>query len=312
MTRAVVTGGSGFLGSYLCERLVGEGWDVVSLDSLITGDETNLSGLAPNEKFRFERRDVTTGMDVEGPVEWVFHLASPASPPGYLAHPLETLEVGSTGTRNALELSVEKGAAFLLASTSEAYGDPLVHPQREDYWGNVNPVGPRSVYDEAKRYAEAITMAYHRTKGVDVRIVRIFNTYGPRMQRADGRAIPNFIDQAINGRPLTVHGDGAQTRSLCYVDDLVEGLWRLVHSGYVGPMNIGNPEEVTVLDLARLIVEMTGSSSDVEFTHRPVDDPQVRCPDIALARRELGWEPAIGLREGLQRTIDWAAPRWRD
>jgi dTDP-glucose 4,6-dehydratase len=310
MPRAVITGGAGFVGSYVCERLVAEGWEVVCVDSLLTGNPDNLSSLDGNERFRFVEHDVSESLDVEGPLHWVLHMASPASPPDYLEHPIETLDVGSIGTRNCLELAKAKGAAFFLASTSECYGDPLVHPQPETYWGNVNPVGPRSVYDEAKRFAEAITMAYHRAHGVPVRIARIFNTYGPRMRRRDGRAVPNFIDQALHGEPVTVHGDGSQTRSLCYVDDLVEGLWRLINSDHAAPMNVGNPEEAKVLELARLVVELVDSPSELTFVDRPVDDPQQRCPDITLAREKLGWEPRIGMREGLGRTIDWARDRW--
>ena len=310
MPRAVVTGGAGFVGSYVCERLVGEGWDVVCVDSLLTGDLENLNGLKDTDRLSFVEQDVSRSLEVEGPLDWVLHMASPASPPDYLEHPIATLDVGSIGTRNCLELAKEKGAAFFLSSTSECYGDPLVHPQPETYWGNVNPVGPRSVYDEAKRFAEAITMAYHRAHGVPVRIARIFNTYGPRMRRRDGRAVPNFIDQALHGEPVTVHGDGSQTRSLCYVDDLVEGLWRLINSDHIGPMNVGNPEEAKVLELARLVVELVGSSSEMTFVDRPVDDPQQRCPDITLARAKLGWEPRVGMRDGLARTIDWARDRW--
>jgi dTDP-glucose 4,6-dehydratase len=310
MTRAVVTGGAGFVGSYVCERLVAEGWDVVCFDSLLTGDVANLSPLEGNDSFELVEHDVSKSLEVEGSVEWVLHMASPASPPDYLEHPIATLDVGSIGTRNCLELARAKGAAFFLSSTSECYGDPLIHPQPETYWGNVNPVGPRSVYDEAKRFAEAITMAYHRAHGVPVRIARIFNTYGPRMRRRDGRAVPNFIDQALHGDPVTVHGDGSQTRSLCYIDDLVEGLWRLINSANTGPMNVGNPEEAKVLDIARLVVELVDSSSELTFVDRPVDDPQQRCPDITLARSELGWEPSVGMRDGLARTIDWARGRW--
>lgn len=310
MPRAVVTGGAGFVGSYICERLIDEGWEVVCFDSLLTGDVANLSSLENDARFEMVEHDVSESLEVEGPVDWVLHMASPASPPDYLEHPIATLDVGSIGTRNCLELARAKEALFFLSSTSECYGDPLVHPQPESYWGNVNPVGPRSVYDEAKRFAEAITMAYHRAHGVPVRIARIFNTYGPRMRRRDGRAVPNFIDQALHGDPVTVHGDGAQTRSLCYVDDLVEGLWRLINSDYVGPMNVGNPEEAKVLELARLVVELVDSKSELTFVERPVDDPQQRCPDITLARAELGWEPRVGMREGLARTIDWARHRW--
>jgi dTDP-glucose 4,6-dehydratase len=298
------------VGSYICERLVAEGFDVVCYDSLITGDVDNLSGLNAESRFELVEHDVSRSLDVAGPIDWVLHMASPASPPDYLEHPIVTLDVGSIGTRNCLELAKAKGASFFLSSTSECYGDPLVHPQPETYWGNVNPVGPRSVYDEAKRFAEAITMAYHRAHDVPVRIARIFNTYGPRMRRRDGRAVPNFIDQALHGDPVTVHGDGSQTRSLCYVDDLVEGLWRLITSDYAAPMNVGNPEETKVLELARLIVELVDSPSELTFVDRPVDDPQQRCPDITLARAKLGWEPRVAMREGLARTIDWARGRW--
>jgi dTDP-glucose 4,6-dehydratase len=293
--------------------LIADGWEVLCLDSLITGSESNVEQLKREPRFAVEITDVSAApLNITGPVDWVWHLASPASPPDYLRHPLETLAVGSNGTRNALELAREKGAGLFLASTSETYGDPLVNPQPESYWGNVNPVGPRSVYDESKRFAEAITMAYQRVHGIQVRIARIFNTYGPRMRRADGRAVPNFVEQAINGRNLTVHGDGAQTRSLCFVDDLIDGFIRHVASDCIGPVNIGNPEEVKMLELARLVIELTGSASDVTFVERPLDDPQVRCPDISLARRELGWEPSVPLREGLTRTIEWAASRWAD
>ena len=312
MPKAVVTGGAGFLGSHICERLLADGWEVVCLDSLITGDEGNVSHLMEDERFSFERRDVVDHISVDGPLDWVLHMASPASPPDYLEHPIETLKVGAIGTLNALGLAKAKGAGFFLSSTSETYGDPLVHPQPESYWGNVNPVGPRSVYDESKRFAEAMTMAYHRVHGIPVRMARIFNTYGPRMRRADGRAVPNFIDQALTGRPLTVHGDGSQTRSLCYVDDLIEGLYKLILSDYVGPMNVGNPEEVKVLELARLIADLAGASSEVEFMERPVDDPELRRPDITLAQEKLGWTPKVPLRDGLQRTIDWAAKAWAD
>jgi dTDP-glucose 4,6-dehydratase len=308
--RAVVTGGAGFLGSYMCERLVGEGWEVVCFDSLLTGDVVNLKSLESEPGFHFEERDVTQSLDVEDDVDLVLHMASPASPPDYLEHPIATLDVGSIGTRNCLELARAKGARFFLASTSECYGDPVVHPQPETYWGNVNPIGPRSVYDEAKRFSEALTTAYHRAHGLPVRIARIFNTYGPRMRRADGRAVPNFIDQALHGKPVTVHGDGSQTRSLCYVEDLIEGLWRLINSDHSTPMNIGNPEEAKVLELARLIVELVASSSELAFVERPVDDPQQRCPDISLARATLGWEPQVQMREGLGRTIEWARDRW--
>lgn len=308
--RAVVTGGSGFLGSHLCRRLLAEGCDVVCLDSLITGSEANVAGLLEDERFTFERCDVTEFLSVDGEVDWILHLASPASPVDYVEHPLETLKVGAIGTWCVLGLARAKGAGLLLASTSEVYGDPQVHPQPESYWGNVNPIGPRSVYDEAKRYAEALTTAYHRTHDVPVRMVRIFNTFGPRMRQHDGRAVPNFISQALRGEPLTVHGDGSQTRSLCYVDDLIEGIWRLLNSGVETPVNIGSPEEVAVLALAGMIRDLVGSDSEIVFQPRPEDDPEVRCPDITEARSMLGWEPAVPLSEGLGRTIDWARPLW--
>jgi dTDP-glucose 4,6-dehydratase len=312
MPRAVVTGGAGFVGSHLCERLLREGWDVLSLDSLLTGRIANLDGVESHERFRFESHDVTTPIAVEGEVDWVLHFASPASPSDYHAHPIHTLKVGALGTLNALGFARAKGAGFLLASTSEVYGDPQVHPQPEGYWGNVNPIGPRSVYDEAKRFAEAMAMAYLRAHDVPVKIARIFNTYGPRLRRGDGRAIPTFIEQALGGEPITVHGDGSQTRSLCFVDDLVEGVWRLVTSDVVGmPVNLGNPEEITVLDLARTIVLLAGSASEVIFTERPIDDPEVRCPDISRATSLLGWVPLIPLTDGLERTISWARETWR-
>jgi nucleoside-diphosphate-sugar epimerase len=309
MPRAVVTGGAGFVGSHLCERLVAEGWHVTCLDSLLTGSESNLDALRENDRFEFREVDVSAGVPVDGSVDWILHFASPASPVDYLEHPIETLRVGSLGTLNALELARDKGAGLLLASTSEVYGDPLVHPQAEDYWGNVNPVGPRSVYDEAKRFAEAAASAYERTHGLTVRIVRIFNTYGPRMRAHDGRAVPTFISQALDGSPITVHGTGAQTRSLCYVDDLVEGVWRLMRSDLRGPVNIGNEHEVTVLELAELIRSLTGSASEIAFTERPADDPEVRRPDATRARTELGWTSTIDLRDGLARTIGaWPRP----
>ncbi len=310
MPRAVVTGGAGFLGSHLCRRLLGEGWEVVCLDSLVTGSPTNLEEIPEQGRFTFRSVDVTHPLEVAGEVDWVFHLASPASPPDYLRLPIETLRVGALGTYSALDLALAKGASLFLSSTSEVYGDPLVHPQPESYWGNVNPIGPRSVYDEAKRYAEATTFAYNRVHGIPIKVVRIFNTYGPRMRRGDGRAIPNFIDQALHGDPVTVHGDGSQTRSLCYVDDLIEGFWRFLSSGGTGPMNLGNPEESTILELAKLVADLAGSGAEVEFLERPMDDPEVRKPDITLARRELGWAPEVDLRDGLKRTIDWARPRW--
>jgi dTDP-glucose 4,6-dehydratase len=304
--RAVVTGGAGFLGSHLCDRLVGDGHDVVCFDSLLTGSRANLTGLEGHPRFRFVHHDVTAAFDPGGRVDWVLHFASPASPKDYLAHPVATLEVGALGTRNGLELARSHGAGFVLASTSEVYGDPAVNPQPEGYWGHVNPVGPRSVYDEAKRFAEALTTAYGRAYGLRVRIGRIFNTYGPRMRRGDGRAVPAFIEQALHGDPLTVHGDGRQTRSLAYVDDTVEAFVRLLACAEVpGPVNIGNPEEVTVLALAEHIRRLAASASPIELVGRPEDDPERRCPDIALARRLLGWQPAVRLDEGLARTIAW-------
>jgi dTDP-glucose 4,6-dehydratase len=308
--RALVTGGAGFLGSHVCERLLREGWEVTCLDSLLTGRRDNFADFAGGERFRFQASDVTEPLDVEGDVDAVLHMASPASPVDYLRWPIETLRVGALGTLHALDLALRREATFLLASTSEAYGDPLVHPQPESYWGNVNPVGPRSVYDEAKRYAEAATMAYHRAHGLRISIARIFNTYGPRMRRDDGRAVPTFIQQALGGKPLTVHGDGTQTRSLCYVDDLVEGLYRLLGSNLTGPVNLGNPSEITVYELASLIRDMTRSTSDIVHVERPVDDPELRCPDISLAMTSLDWRPAVSLEEGLRRTIEWTKEFW--
>lgn len=310
MPRGIITGGAGFLGSHFCERLIHEGWDLICLDSLITGQGDNVVGLLDNEHFDFRHYDVTKYLYVEGPVDWVLHLASPASPVDYLEHPIHTLKVGALGTLNALGLAKAKGAGFFLASTSEAYGDPQVHPQPESYWGHVNPVGPRGVYDEAKRYGEAMAMAYHRVHRIPVRIVRIFNTYGPRMRRMDGRAVPTFIEQAIRGAPLTVHGDGSQTRSLCYVDDMIEGFWRFLNSDLTGPLNLGNPEEVKILELARLVSDLAGTGADVVFRPRPVDDPELRCPDISLARDQLDWEPKVVLRTGLDLTIKWTRQAW--
>lgn len=310
MTRAVVTGGAGFVGSALCERLLEEGLDVLCLDSLLTGRERNIAHLLQLPGFAFERSDVTHPLEVAGGVDFVLHLASPASPRDYQRHPIHTLKVGSVGAWRSLGLARAKKAAFLLASTSEVYGDPLVHPQPEGYWGNANPIGARSCYDESKRFAEALAVAYERSHGMDVRIARIFNTYGPRMQRTDGRAVPTFIDQALRGAPLTVHGDGRQTRSLCFIDDLVEGLWRLLMSPLSGPINVGNPQEVTILELAELVAELCGTGSPVTFAPRPADDPELRRPDITRAEKELGWRPRVGLREGLQRTIRWAKHNW--
>jgi dTDP-glucose 4,6-dehydratase len=310
MTRAVVTGGAGFLGSHLSRRLLGEGWEVVVLDSLLTGRAENVADLLSRDGFRFERYDVTNYLHVDGPVDWVLHLASPASPADYLEHPIHTLKVGALGTLRALGLAKAKGAGFFLASTSEVYGDPQVHPQPESYWGHVNPVGPRGVYDEAKRYAEAMAAAYQRAHGVPTRIARIFNTFGESMRRDDGRAVPTFIAQALSGEPLTVHGTGEQTRSLCFVEDMIEGFWRLLGSDEQDPVNLGNPEEVTVLELAEAVREAVGSESQIAFTERPVDDPEVRCPDITVARKRLGWEPRVPLRDGLKRTVAWAREAW--
>jgi dTDP-glucose 4,6-dehydratase len=305
MSRVAITGGAGFLGSHLCERLLADGVEVVCVDNFVTGRPANVEHLLREPGFRLIEQDVTEALDVPGPLAAVLHFASPASPVDYYRLPIETLLVGSTGTQNALELAQAKGARFLLASTSEAYGDPKVHPQPESYWGNVNPVGPRSMYDEAKRYAEALTMAYRNARGVDTGIVRIFNTYGPRMRADDGRAIPTFIAQALRGEPITVAGDGSQTRSVCYVDDLIDGIVRLLWSRLPGPVNIGNPHELTILETAELVRELCGSNAPITFVPRPKDDPSIRRPDITLARRELGWEPRVAVTDGLARTIDW-------
>ncbi len=305
--RVVVTGGAGFLGSHLCDRLLDDGCEVVALDNFLTGHPANVEHLLGRPGFRLVACDVTDYLHVPGPVDAVLHFASPASPIDYLQLPIETLKVGSVGTLHALGLAKDKGARFLLASTSETYGDPQVHPQPESYWGHVNPVGPRGVYDEAKRYAEALTMAYRRTHGVDTAIVRIFNTHGPRMRPNDGRAIPAFASAALTGRPLPVAGDGSQTRSVMYVDDLVEGVVRLLRSDLAGPVNIGNPYETSVLEIAQSVKRLVGSDSEIVFVPRPEDDPTVRQPDIALARRELGWEPRVGFEEGLSRTLKWFA-----
>jgi dTDP-glucose 4,6-dehydratase len=301
----VVTGGAGFLGSHISTALLERGDQVVAVDNLSTGRVENLEHLFGNDAFQFVRRDVSEYLWVPGPVDAVLHFASPASPRDYLELPIQTLKVGSLGTHNGLGLAKDKGARFLLASTSEVYGDPQVHPQPEDYWGHVNPVGPRGVYDEAKRFAEAISMAYARTHGMAVRIVRIFNTYGPRLRARDGRVVSNFIDQALRGEPLTVYGDGAQTRSFCYVEDEVRGLLALLDSDLDGPCNIGNPDEFTVRELADLVIEVTDSTSEVVHEDLPVDDPAKRRPDITRARTELGWEPKVQLREGIERTVEW-------
>ena len=310
MPRAVVTGGAGFLGSHLCKRLLHEGWDVACFDSFLTGSPDNIAGILEVPGFEFIEYDVTKYLYVEGPIDWVMHFASPASPRDYLEHPIHTMKVGAIGTMNSLGLAKAKDCGFLLASTSEAYGDPQVHPQPETYWGHVNPVGPRGVYDEAKRFAEAMTVAYNSAHGIHTKIIRIFNTYGPGMRRADGRAVPNFIEQALTGKPVTVYGEGMQTRSLCYVDDLIEGIWRYLNAEFSGVLNLGNPEEVSVLELAKVITELTGSNSELVLQDRPVDDPDVRCPDISRARREISWEPKVDLHEGLTATIKWARQVW--
>ena len=300
---AVVTGAAGFLGSHLSDRLLLEGYKVIGIDNLLTGNVRNIEHLAGNADFQFIKHDVTNYIYLPGEVDVVFHMASPASPIDYLQLPIQTLKVGSLGTHNALGLAKAKGARFLIASTSECYGDPLVHPQKEDYWGNVNPIGPRGVYDEAKRFAEAMTMAYYRFHNVDTHIVRIFNTYGPRMRLEDGRVVPAFIGQALQGQPLTVFGDGSQTRSFCYVSDLIDGIYRLSQSDYHEPVNIGNPGEMTVLQFANAILEFTGSKSVIDFRPLPEDDPKVRKPDISLARRLLGWEPKVAFADGIHSTV---------
>jgi dTDP-glucose 4,6-dehydratase len=309
MMRIVVTGGAGFLGSHLCDALIARGDSVICVDDLSTGNLDNLAALVGHRRFRFVEADVSAGLDVLGPVDTVAHLASPASPPDYLRRPLETLAVGSRGTENALRLAHRAGARFVLASTSEVYGDPAEHPQREEYWGNVNPVGPRSVYDEAKRYAEAVTMAYRRHHGVDTGIFRIFNTYGPRMRPEDGRVVSSFITQALNGQSLTIYGDGSQTRSFCYVDDLVRGIIAMIDSAEPGPMNLGNPEERTVTELAELVLELVDSPSRPEYHPLPTDDPTRRRPDITTATERLGWRPDVATPTGLQRTIAWFRTR---
>jgi len=309
--RALVTGGAGFIGSHLCEFLLHQGWEVVCMDNFVTGSSENVAPFQARPGFGLVRHNVTEYIRVDRPLDWVLHLASPASPRDYLELPIQTLKVGALGTHNALGVAKATGARFLLASTSEVYGDPHVHPQREDYWGNVNPVGPRGVYDEAKRFAEAITMAYHRTHGVDTRIARIFNCFGPRMRGDDGRAIPAFISQALASRPLTVFGDGSQTRSFQYIADLIDGLWRLMRASVNDPVNLGNPQEMTLLDLAERILRLTGTTSEIVFRPLPTDDPKVRQPDIGRARALLGWEPRVEVNEGLRLTIDWFRRRLR-
>jgi dTDP-glucose 4,6-dehydratase len=307
--RILITGGAGFLGSHLCDHFLSKGHEVIAMDNLLTGSSANIEHLAGHDRFLFIKHDVTNYIFIEGHLDAVLHFASPASPIDYLELPIPTLKVGALGTHKTLGLAKEKNACFLLASTSEVYGDPLIHPQTEDYWGNVNPIGPRGVYDEAKRFAEAITMAYHRYHGVDTRIVRIFNTFGPRMRLNDGRVVPSFVAQALRGEPLTVFGDGSQTRSFCYVSDTVEGIYRLLLSDETDPVNIGNPKEMTILQFAHRVIELTGSSSRITFVQpedvRIKDDPKVRQPDIGKARRVLGWEPRVSLEEGLGNTIEW-------
>lgn len=311
--RILITGGAGFIGSHLCDYLLERGHEVISMDNLSTGATANIAHLAGHDRFHFIKHNVTDYIYVEGTVDSVLHLASLPSPVDYLNYPIQTLKVGALGTHKALGLAKAKGASFLLASTSEVYGDPLVHPQSEDYWGNVNPVGPRGVYDESKRFAEALTMAYHRYHGVETRIARIFNTYGPRMRLDDGRVVPNFIRQALRGEPLTVYDDGTRTRSFCYVSDLVGAMVRLLMSAEVYPVNMGNPEEMTILDFAQKVLEVTGSKSEIRFVlpedERTKDDPMVRQPDITKARRVLGWEPLVSLDEGLEKTVDWFSSR---
>ena len=305
MARVLITGGAGFLGSHLCERFINDGHDVICIDNLITGTCDNIAHLFGSPKFRFIKHDVTEYLYVAGPVDHILHFASPASPIDYLELPIQTLKVGALGTHKVLGLAKDKRARFLLASTSEVYGDPLIHPQPESYWGNVNPIGPRGVYDEAKRFAEALVMAYHRVHRIETRIARIFNTYGPRMRPNDGRVISNFVTQALRNKPITVYGDGSQTRSFCYVDDLIEGISRLLFSDETEPVNVGNPNEMSVLELARLVQKLANSRSGIVMQPLPVDDPKVRQPEISRARRTLGWEPKVSLREGLERTIEY-------
>jgi dTDP-glucose 4,6-dehydratase len=303
--RAVIAGGAGFLGSHLCDYLIERDWDVLSIDNLVTGNEGNVGHLIKHPRFRMVRHDVSQYIDVPGPVEYVLNLASPASPVDYLKLPIQTLKVGALGTHNSLGLAMAKKAKYLLASTSECYGDPQVSPQSESYWGHVNPIGPRGVYDEAKRFAEAMVMAYHRFHGVDTHIVRIFNTYGPRMRLNDGRALPNFVHQALTGQPITVYGDGRQTRSFCYVSDLIEGIYRLMNSDEHEPVNIGNPQEITILEFAGRIRKLLGSEVPIIFKPLPQDDPKQRCPDISKAKRLLGWQPRVNLDEGLRLTLEF-------
>jgi len=303
--RVLITGGAGFLGSHLCELMLAKDWEVLCMDNLVTGSDSNVSHLLSHARFRFIRQDVSRYIEVPGPLEAVLHFASPASPPDYLKLPIQTLKVGALGTHNALGLAMAKKAKFLLASTSECYGDPEVSPQPESYWGRVNPIGPRGVYDESKRFAEALTMAYHRYHGLDTRIVRIFNTYGPRMRLNDGRALPNFLYQALTGEPMTIYGDGKQTRSFCYVSDLLDGIYRLLNSDEHEPVNIGNPEEITILEFAERVRSLVGAKVPIVYRPLPQDDPKQRCPDISKARRILGWEPKVNLAQGLQLTYEY-------
>ena len=304
--RILITGGAGFIGSYLCDLLLEGGHEVICMDNLITGSMKNIEQHSNNKNFRFVKHNVCDYIDVPGDLDYVLHFASPASPVDYLNYPIPTLKVGSLGTHNSLGLALKKKAKYLLASTSEVYGDPLVSPQSEDYWGNVNPIGPRGVYDEAKRFAESMTMAYGRYHGVDTKIARIFNTYGPRMRRSDGRAIPNFIDQALKGSPITVYGDGSQTRSFCYISDMIDGIYRLMMSALNEPVNLGNPEEMTVLELAKTMIALAGTKSKIVYKPLPQDDPRVRRPDISRAQKNLKWKPTVSLKEGLKKTIEWA------
>jgi dTDP-glucose 4,6-dehydratase len=303
--RTLITGGAGFIGSHLCERFLAEGHEVLCLDNFITGNPLNIQHLQGNSRFTFVRHNISNSIEIDGPIDAILHFASPASPVDYLRHPIPTLKVGSLGTHNSLGLAKAKNARFLLASTSEVYGDPERHPQREDYWGNVNPIGIRGVYDEAKRFAEAMTMAYHRSHGLDTHIVRIFNTYGPRMRLDDGRVVPNLMGQALRGEPLTVYGDGSQTRSFCYVSDLVDGIYRLLMKDFHEPVNLGNPNEVSILDFAKEIMALSGTGSQIEFKPLPQDDPKVRKPDITRARTLLGWEPKVDRHEGMRQTLEF-------
>jgi dTDP-glucose 4,6-dehydratase len=307
--RTLITGGAGFIGSHLCERFLARGDEVICIDNLITGSLANIEPLRRNDRFEFHRHDISHPLELDGPIDNVLHFASPASPVDYLRYPIQTLKVGSLGTHNTLGLAKLKGARYLLASTSEVYGDPQEHPQREEYWGHVNPIGVRGVYDEAKRFAEAMVMAYHRTHGVDTRVIRIFNTFGPRMRLDDGRVLPNFMGQALRGEPLTVYGDGSQTRSFCYVDDLVEGIVGLLQADCHEPVNVGNPDEVTILEFAKEILALAGGHGRIEFRPLPQDDPKVRKPDISRARRLMGWEPRVNRHDGLRRTLEYFQAR---